>query len=302
VTGGLSIETTALDHLAERFESQRPRLRAVAYRMLGSLAEADDAVQDAWIRLSRTDASEIDSLPAWLTTVVSRVALNRLRSRRARPEAPLEPGVAEPIVSPADGVDPEAEALLGDALGLALLAVLDALSPAERVAFVLHDAFGVPFDDIATIVGRSPEATRQLASRGRRRVRAAPVPDTDLGAQWAVVDAFLAASRGGDFERLIGLLDPDVVLRSAGGPARPNLHVILRGAEAVASQAFTYRRLAETATRALVNGVPGGVAWTPEGLPFAVIGVTVRGGRIVELDILADPDRLARLDLAGIRP
>ena len=291
---------TEQDWLAERFETHRGHLRAVAYRMLGSVTEADDAVQEAWIRLSRSDTSDVDNLRAWLTTVVSRVSLNMLRSRRTRREAPLEPSVADPLVSPDVGVDPEQEAILGDSLGLALLAVLDALSPAERVAFVLHDVFGVPFDQVARIVGKSPAAARQLASRARRRVRVAPVPDTGLDGQWAVVDAFLAASRGGDFERLLGLLDPDVVLRSDGGEARPALVTVLRGAEAVAAQAFTYRRFAETGTRALINGVPGGVAWTPDGRPFAVISVTVARGRIVELDILADPERLARLDLARI--
>ena len=230
--------------LADQFETQRGRLRAVAYRMLGSLAEAEDAVQEAWIRLSRTDAGEIESLPAWLTTVVSRVALNMLRSRRTRREASLDesldaglqPHVPDPIVSPAEGLDPEAEVLLGDSLGLALLAVLDALSPPERVAFVLHDAFGIPFDEIAPILDRTPAATRQLASRGRRRVRGAPAPDTDLPGQWAVVDAFLAASRAGDFEALLALLDPDVQLRSDGGaapaswPARRSRSVSSRGA------------------------------------------------------------------------
>jgi RNA polymerase sigma-70 factor (ECF subfamily) len=291
---------TEQDWLAERFETHRGHLRAVAYRMLGSVTEADDAVQEAWLRLSRADAGDVDNLRAWLTTVVSRVSLNMLRSRRTRREAPLEPSVADPLVSPDAGVDPEQEAILGDSLGLALLAVLDALTPAERVAFVLHDVFGVPFDQIARIVGKSPPAARQLASRARRRVRLAPVPDTDLDSQWAVVDAFLAASRGGDFERLLELLDPDVVLRSDGGEARPALMTVLRGAEAVAGQAFTYRSFAETGTGALINGVPGGVAWTPDGQPFAVISLTVARGRIVEVDILADPERLARLDLARI--
>jgi ketosteroid isomerase-like protein len=194
-------------------------------------------------------------------------------------------------------MDPEHEALLGDSLGLALLAVLDALTPPERVAFVLHDVFGMPFDQIASIVGRSPAATRQLASRARRRVRGAPVPDTSLDGQWAVVDAFLAASRDGDFERLLAVLDPDVVLRSDGGPARPGLTNVLHGADAVASGAMSFRRFTETATRALVNGVPGGVAWTQDGRPFSVVSLTVQGGRIVSIDIVADPDRLARLDL-----
>src|SRR5689334_17813284 len=264
----MAVELKGPERLAERFEEERSRLRAVAYRLLGSMAEADDAVQEAWIRLSRADAAAIESLPSWLTTVVSRIALNMLRSRGTRRETPLGAHLADPIVSPADGVDPEHEAILGDSLGLALLAVLDTLSPAERLAFVLHDAFDVPFDDVAGIVGRSPGATRQLASRARRRVRGAPVPDSDLVGQWAVVEAFLAASRDGDFERLIALLDPDVVLRSDGGIAQPSLDAFLRGATRVASQAFAFRRLAETAARALVNGVPGGIAWTPDGRPF----------------------------------
>ena len=292
---------TEQDWLAQRFEANRGHLRAVAYRMLGSLSEADDAVQEAWIRLSRTDTTEVENLRAWLTTVVSRVSLNMLRSRRTRREAPLETHVADPIISPEAGVDPEHEALLGDSLGLALLAVLDALTPPERVAFVLHDVFGLPFDDIARIVDRSPAATRQLASRGRRRVRGAPVPDADLDGQWAVVDAFLAAARDGDFERLLAVLDPDVVLRSDGGPARPDLRILVRGAEAVASGAMAFRRYVETATRALINGVPGGVAWSPDGSPFSVVSLTVAGGRIVSVDILADPDRLRELDLTAIR-
>ena len=269
------MHVTDQDWLAQRFEANRTHLRAVAYRMLGSLAEADDAVQEAWIRLSRTDTSDVDNLSGWLTTVVGRVCLNMLRSRRTRREAPLDTHVPDPIVSPEDGMDPEHEALLGDSLGLALLAVLDALTPAERVAFVLHDVFALPFDEIAPIVGRSTAAARQLASRARRRVRGAPVPDTDLDGQWAVVDAFLAAAREGDFERLLAVLDPDVVVRSDGGKARPELASVVRGAEAVATQAMSFRRFAETATRALVNGVPGGVAWDPDGRPFAVISLTV---------------------------
>jgi RNA polymerase sigma factor (sigma-70 family) len=283
--------------LAERFESNRTHLRAVAYRMLGSLTEADDAVQEAWIRLSRTDTSDVENLSGWLTTVVGRVCLNMLRSRRTRREAPLDTHVADPIVSPEAGIGPEDEAILGESIGLALLAVLDTLSPAERVAFVLHDVFAVPFDEIAPIVGRSTAASRQLASRARRRVQGAPVPDTDLDGQWAVVDAFLAAARDGDFERLLAVLDPDVVVRSDGGTLRPELVSTVRGAEAVARQAMSFRRFAETATRALINGIPGGVAWAPDGRPFAVLSVTVAGGRIVSIDVLADPDRLSRLDL-----
>jgi RNA polymerase sigma-70 factor (ECF subfamily) len=291
---------TEQHELAERFETHRRHLRAVAYRMLGSLSEADDAVQEAWLRLSRTDTREVENLRAWLTTVVGRVCLNLLRTRRTRREAPFETRVADPIVSPTDGSDPEHEALLGDSVGLALLAVLEALSPAERVAFVLHDVFGMPFDQIASIVGRSPAATRQLASRGRRRVRGAPVPDADLDGQWRVVDAFLAASRDGDFERLLSVLDPDVVLRSDGGTARPTLVQFVRGAERVASNALLFRRLAATATRTLVNGTPGGVVWHPDGRPFAILAFTVAGGRIISIDVLADPDRLARLDLTPL--
>ena len=288
------------DWLAERFEADRPRLRGVAFRMLGSLTEADDAVQEAWIRLSRTDTSNVDNMQAWLTTVVGRVCLNMLRSRKTRRDASLETHLPDPILSPEAGIDPEQEALLGDSIGLAMLVVLDSLAPAERVAFVLHDVFAVPFDEIAPIVGRTPTATRQLASRARRRVQGAPVPDVDLDGQWAVANAFLAAARDGDFERLVAVLDPDVVLRSDGGLARPGLVSLVHGAEAVAGQAMTFRRFAETATRILVNGLPGGVAWAPDGSPFSVVALTVRGGRIVAIDVLADPDRLGELDLTVV--
>ena len=288
------------DWLAERFEANRSHLRGVAFRMLGSVTEADDAVQEAWVRLSRTDTSDVANLRAWLTTVVGRVCLNMLRSRKTRREASLETHLPDPIVSPEAGLDPEHEALLGDSVGLALLVVLDALTPAERVAFVLHDVFAVPFDEIAPIVGRTPAAARQLASRARRRVQGAPVPDVDLGGQWAVVNAFLAAARDGDFERLLTVLDPEVVLRSDGGEARPDLISLLRGAQPVAEGALTFRRFAETATRVLVNGIPGGVAWSPDGSPFAVVALTVRGGKIVSIDILADPGRLVELDLTEV--
>ena len=288
------------DWLAERFEAHRSHLRGVAFRMLGSLTEADDAVQEAWIRLSRTDTSDVENLRAWLTTVVGRVCLNVLRSRKTRREASLEIHLPDPIVSPEEGMDPEQEALLGDSIGLAMLVVLDSLTPAERVAFVLHDVFAVPFDEIAPIVGRTPTAARQLASRARRRVQGAPVPDVDLDGQWAVVDAFLAAAREGDFERLLAVLDPDVVVRSDGGVARPGLMSMVSGARAVAEQAMSFRRFAETSTRVLVNGIPGGVAWAPDGSPFAVLAVTVRGGRIVAIDVLADPDRLGQLDLTVV--
>jgi RNA polymerase sigma-70 factor (ECF subfamily) len=268
--------------------------------MLGSVTEADDAVQEAWIRLSRTDTSDVDNLRAWLTTVVGRVCLNMLRSRKTRGETPLDTHLPDPIVSPEGGLDPEQEALLGDSVGLAMLVVLDSLTPAERVAFVLHDVFAVPFDKVGPIVGRTPTAARQLASRARRRVQGAPVPDVDLDGQWAVVDAFLAAARDGDFERLVNVLDPEVVLRSDGGAGRPGLVQLVHGARAVAERAMAFHRFAETATRVLVNGIPAGVAWAPDGNPFAVVALTVRGGKIVSIDILADPDRLARLDLTEV--
>ena len=288
------------DWLAERFEANRSHLRGVAFRMLGSVSEADDAVQEAWIRLSRTDTSDVENLRAWLTTVVGRVCLNMLRSRKTRREASLETHLPDPIVSPEAGLDPEQQALVGDSVGLAMLVVLDALSPAERIAFVLHDVFAVPFDEIAPIVGRTPTAARQLASRARRRVQGAPVPDVDLDGQWAVVDAFLAAAREGDFERLLAVLDPEVVVRSDGGAARPGLVSTVHGARAAAGQAMSFRQFAGTATRILVNGVPGGIAWKPDGSPFAVLALTVRGGRIVEIDVLADPDRLRQLDLSVV--
>ena len=281
--------------LAERFEEHRSRLRAVAYRMLGSLSEADDAVQDAWLRVSRADASEVENLGAWLTTIVARVALNMLRSRNTRREQPLGVHVPDPVVDPADGTDPEHEALLADSVGLALLVVLETLSPAERLAFVLHDMFAVPFEQIAPIVERSPEATRQLASRARRRVRgSAPVPNASLTEQWNVVDAFLAAARKGDFEALVALLDPDVVLRADGGMTGLSRQV--QGAEAVASQASMWARAGLSIRRALVNGAAGLVS-ERHGKPFSVGAFTIKDGKIVECDFLVDPDRLARLDL-----
>ena len=286
------------DFLAERFEAHRGHLRAVAYRMLGSLTEADDAVQEAWLRLSRSDTSDVENLRAWLTTVVGRVCLNTLRSRKSRREAPLEPHMPDPIVSSESGTDPEHEALLGDSVGLALLVVLDVLSPAERVAFVLHDVFAVPFDEIAPIVSRTPAAARQLASRARRRVRGAPFPDADLAGQRRVVDAFLAAARDGDFEGLLAVLDPEVVLRSDGGVARPGFVRVVHGAEAVAAGAQGFRRFSESSRRVLVNGTPGVVTWAPNGNLLAVGAFTVKGGRIVSIDVLADPDRLRELDLA----
>jgi len=289
------VTETGQDLLAREFEAQRPRLRAVAYRMLGSLSEAEDAVQDAWLRLSRTDASEVQNLAGWLTTVVARVALNMLRSRGTRREESLDVHVPDPIIDPADGTDPEHEALLADSVGLALLVVLETLAPAERLAFVLHDMFAVPFDEIAPIVERSPEATRQLASRARRRVRGtAPTPDADLNAQWEVVDAFLAAAREGNFEALVAVLDPDVVLRADAGMTGLSRHT--RGADTVASQALMFSRLDLTMRRALINGAAGMVSLR-DGRPFSVGALIVRGGRIAEIDILADPERLAELDL-----
>lgn len=282
--------------LAQRFEEQRPHLRAVAYRMLGSLSEADDAVQDAWIRLSRADTRDVENLRGWLTTVVARVALNMLRARNTRSEQPLGVRLPDPVVDPADGTQPEHEALLADSVGLALLVVLETLSPAERLAFVLHDMFAVPFEQIATILDRSPDATRQLASRARRRVRgASPAPDADLGAQWEVVEAFLAAARDGDFEGLVAVLDPDVVLRADGGLTGLSHHV--QGAETVAGRALMWSQVGLTIRRALVNGAAGLVS-IRDGKPFSVGAFAVRGGKIVEFDILADPARLAQLDLA----
>jgi RNA polymerase sigma factor (sigma-70 family) len=284
------------DWLAERFEEHRTRLRAVAYRMLGSLTEADDAVQEAWLRLSRSDSAAIENLGGWLTTVVARVSLNMLRSRDSRREEPIGVRVPEPIVDRADGTDPEHEALLADAVGLALLVVLETLSPPERLAFVLHDMFAVPFDEIAPIVDRSPDAARQLASRARRRVQGerGAVPDADLDTQRKVLDAFLAASREGDFAALVALLDPDVVLRADFGPRGGSREV--RGAETVAGGALSFSQMGLVVRPALINGAVGAVS-TRDGEPFSVGAFTVRGGKIVEIDILADPDRLRRIDL-----
>jgi RNA polymerase sigma factor (sigma-70 family) len=282
------------DWLAERFEEHRGHLRAVAYRMLGSLSEADDAVQEAWLRLNRSNADEIENLGGWLTTVVGRVSLNVLRSRDNRREQPLGVRVPEPIVDSADGTDPEHEALVADSVGLALLVVLETLSPAERLAFVLHDIFAVPFDEIAPIVDRSPEAARQLASRARRRVRAEnTVPDVDPDAQREVVEAFLAAARDGDFDRLVATLDPEVVLKADFGLAGSRE---VRGAAAVAGQAAVYSQLGLVIRPALINGAVG-IVTTRDGRPFSVGAFTVRGGKIVELDFLADATRLRELDL-----
>jgi RNA polymerase sigma factor (sigma-70 family) len=283
--------------LAESFQQHRSHLRAVAYRMLGSVSEADDAVQEAWLRLSRSDSSAIENLSGWLTTVVARVSLNMLRSRASRREEPMGVHVPEPIVDPVDGTDPEHAALLADSVGLALLVVLETLSPPERLAFVLHDMFAVPFDEIAPIVDRSPDAARQLASRARRRVQGEhTAPDADLATQRQVVDAFLAAAREGDFDALLAVLDPDVVLRADTGAEGPRVAAEIRGADAVVQRALAFSRLDLDQRPAVVNGAAGVVALRG-GKPFAVMGCTVRGGKIVEMDILGDPARLAELDL-----
>jgi RNA polymerase sigma factor (sigma-70 family) len=283
------------DSLAERFEVHRTHLRAVAYRMLGSLSEADDAVQEAWLRLSRSETSGVENLRGWLTTVVARVCLDQLRSRKARPEEPLGAHVPDPIVNADEGINPEHEVLLADSIGLALLVVLETLAPAERVAFVLHDMFDLPFVEIAPIVGRSPAAARQLASRARRRVQGvATVPDADLTRQRVVVDAFLAASRGGDFDALLTVLDPDVVLRADRAAVQAGATSEVRGAAAVAK---TFSGRARAAQPALVNGAVGAV-WAPGGRPRVVFGFKITRGKIVEIDLLADPERLRQLDLA----
>lgn len=284
--------------LTRQFEQDRPHLRAVAHRMLGSYAEADDALQEAWIRLDRADTSDVENLTAWLTTVVARICLNVLRSRATRREDPLDPHVPDPVVVPAGGGGPEHEAVLADSVGLALLVVLDALPPAERLAFVLHDLFKLPFDEIAPVVGRSTEATRQLASRARRRVQgASPADETDLARQRQVVDAFFAAARRGDFAALVEVLDPDVVLRSDRGEA-PGGSRLVRTAEAVAGQALLFAGPDRVVHPALVNG-GAGVVVTSDGRPLAVMGFTVADGRIVAIDALGDPDRLAALDLSA---
>lgn len=282
------------DWLAQRFQEHRPRLRAVAYRMLGSTSEADDAVQEAWIRLGRSNAGGIDNLEAWLVTVVGRVALNMLRSRKTRREEPLDARLPDPIVDRADGIDPEHEALLADSVGLALLVVLETLTPAERLAYVLHDMFSVPFDEIGAILDRSTDAARQLASRGRRRIRGADTtPDADVSAQQEAVEAFLAAAREGDFDALVAVLDPDIVLREDWGSGTI---VEVRGAENVARRAKAASRLGLVARPALINGAAGWVSLL-DGEVYAIAALTVRNGRITTMDILLDPARLARLDL-----
>jgi RNA polymerase sigma-70 factor (ECF subfamily) len=283
------------EFLAERFEANRTRLRAVAYRMLGSLSEADDAGQEAWLRLSRSDTSAVEDLGGWLTTVVARVCLDMLRSRKSRREESLGEQLLDPIVSREGGGDPEHEAILADSVGLALLVVLETLAPAERLAFVLHDMFAVPFDEIAPIVGCTPTAARQLASRARRKVQGADaVHDADRTRQRDVVNAFLAASREGDFDALILMLDPDVVLRADGAAVRAGASGEVRGAAAVAA---TFSGRAWVAQPALVNGAVGAV-WAPGGRPRVVFDFTIASGKIVEIDLIADPERLRRLDLA----
>jgi RNA polymerase sigma-70 factor (ECF subfamily) len=287
------------DQVVDLFEADRRRLRAVAYRMLGSLSDADDAVQEAWIRLGRTDADQIENLSGWLTTVVARICLDVLRTRGSRREEPLEVHLPEPVIDDVRQSSPENEALVADAVGLALLVVVQELTPPERLAFVLHDMFGVPFDDIAAILARTPTATRQLASRARRRVRGtAPRPDVDLVRQREVVDAFFAAARVGDLEGLVAVLDPDVVLRADAGAGRPGVSTIVRGAREVAQRAVMFSGMAPFVRPALVNGAAG-VVVVRDGDPFSVMGFIVMNGRIVEIDALADRERLRKLDLAS---
>jgi RNA polymerase sigma factor (sigma-70 family) len=286
------------DWLAEKFEQNRPHLRSVAYRMLGSFGDADDAVQEAWLRLNRSDAGAIENLAAWLTTVIGRVCLDMLRSRNSRREQSLEQHLPDMILAREDRIDPEQQTLIADSVSLALLVVLETLSPHERLAFVLHDMFAVPFEEIASIVGCTPAAARQLASRARRRVRgAAPAPDVDLAQQRRVVDAFLAAVRAGDFEGLVAVLDPDVLLRSDEIPAGLKE---LSGARVIAQQALMFSKAAISVQPILVNGAAGIISWSPGGQPFSVMGFTVRSGRIVEIHVLRDPARLSRLNLTHL--
>jgi RNA polymerase sigma-70 factor (ECF subfamily) len=297
------------DLLAEEFEKHRAHLRAVAYRMLGSATEAEDAVQESWIRLGRTDANAVENLRAWLTTVVARVCLDMLRTRTSRREDSLDTHVPDPVITRADPAfatlrgasgDPESDAALADSVGLALLVVLETLEPAERLAFVLHDVFGMTFDEIAPIVDRSTVAARQLASRARRRVQSrAPNADHDVREQRRVVDAFMAAARDGDFQRLVAVLDPDIVLRADAG-ALTGMSRVVRGASAVAAQAAMFSKSGLSNQLVLVNGSLGFVSRRPDGRVFSVIGLTIAGGKIVEMDILADPERLSRLDLSAI--
>jgi RNA polymerase sigma factor (sigma-70 family) len=285
---------TESEWLAERFEEHRNHLRAVAYRMLGSLTAADDAVQDTWLRVSRADVDEVENMRGWLTTVVARVCLNMLRARKVRREEPLEEHLPDPVISKEADL-PEEEALLADSIGLALLVVLDTLTPAERLAFVLHDMFDLPYEEIAPMVSRSPLAARQLASRARRRVRAdLRTPDTDLARQWQVVDAFFQAARSGDFDALVNLLHPDVVLRSDFGARRPGAAKVTRGPAAVAQQALVSSLPDARLHPVLVNGAAG-VVVTVHGRPFAVMGFIVSGGKIAEIDAIASPERVRRI-------
>ncbi|MPY91924.1 MAG: sigma-70 family RNA polymerase sigma factor [Acidimicrobiia bacterium] len=287
--------------LADRFEEHRAHLRAVAYRMLGSLAEADDAVQDAWLRVSRAGAGEVENLGGWMTTIVSRVCLNVLRARNTRREESLDVHIPDPVVSPAGALQPDEETVLADSVGLALLVVLDTMAPAERLAFVLHDMFGLPFEEIAPMVGRSPAAARQLASRARRRVKGAavPAPDADLARQRDVVDAFFSAARGGDFDALVALLDPDVVLRADAGAGRPAASRLVHGAAAVAEQAIMFALPNAELRSVLVNGAAG-VVVTVAGRPISVMGFTVTEGKIVEIDAIAEPERVRRIAAAAL--
>jgi RNA polymerase sigma factor (sigma-70 family) len=287
------------EFLTTRFQEQRPRLEGVAYRMLGSRSEAEDAVQDVWMRLDRSDPDAIRNLGGWLTTVTARVCLNRLRARGTHPEDPVGARIPDPVVTREGSDDPEQEAMLADAVGLALRVVIETLPPAERLAFVLHDLFAVPFDEIAPILDRTPAAARQLASRGRRRVQGAPVPDVDRSRHRGVVDAFFAAARDGDLQGLLAALDPDVVLRSDGGATRPEATAVARGAETVASRAMRFAQPEAELRPVLVNGAAG-VVVLAAGRPVTVMGFTVRGGVIAEIDVLADPERVAALDLSAL--
>jgi RNA polymerase sigma-70 factor (ECF subfamily) len=284
------------DFWAEEFQEHRQRLRAIAYRMLGSTAEADDAVQETWARLSRSDAADIQNLGGWLTTVTGRVCLNMLRARKSRREVPFDSHVPDPVVQPADGGDPEHETVLADSVGLALLVVLETLTPAERLAFVLHDVFAVSFAEIAGMLDRSPEAARQLASRARRQIQGSAIPDGDLARQRQVVNAFFNASRTGDFDALVAALDPDAVLRSDGGTTRPTATAVVHGATNIARRAITFAQPDATLVPVLVNGSAGVVA-TVDGEPISIMGFTVVNNRVVAIDVLADPERISQLNL-----
>ncbi|RVU27542.1 sigma-70 family RNA polymerase sigma factor [Streptomyces antnestii] len=287
------MSSASTDTLAERFEESRGHLRAVAYRMLGSIGEAEDAVQETWLRLQRTDTSTIENLGGWLTTVTGRICLDALRSRKSRAEEPLDTHVPDPLIASPDTPDPEQQALQADSVGLALLIVLDSLAPAERLAFVLHDMFAVPFDDIAPIVERTPAATRQLASRARRRVQGAPAPETDIARQRVVVEAFLSAAREGDFERLVAVLDPDILLRADGGAT--GVSRLLQGAHAVASGAIMFQRMTPQNIRFVVVNGTIGLLSLPDGRATSLMAFTITNDRVTELNVVADEERLAAL-------